>query len=82
MAKVLVSKSDVSQALACVDKAISGTGKLKAGFRQSGLFRREFAEQQYRKYLKAGGKPGDWESFLKWLIENLPAIIAALMVLF
>lgn len=85
MAKqVKISAADIAQAAATLDKALNGTGKLKSRFKEkrNGKFRERLAEKQYRKFLAGGGKAGDWQSFLDWLIENLPKIIAMIMALF
>ena len=59
-----------------------GLKRLLAKARGEGAFARRISRRFYGQYLAAGGKAGDWQAFAKWLLENLPAIIAALMVIF
>lgn len=58
------------------------TGKAWGKFRGNGPIARWVSARQYDKYLAAGGTAGDWKEFAKWLLENLPAIIAAIMAIF
>lgn len=50
--------------------------------RKHAVIERWVAKRQFEKYVKAGGAPGDWQSFLDWLIKNLPTIIAIITALF
>lgn len=45
--------------------------------------RQALAVQQalYGRFLASGGKPGDWQSFLQWLIEHGPEIVAFIQAL-
>ena len=75
----------IGQQSAALIEALNKTAKgRKAGAvleSHSGMATR-IAKRQFARYLKAGGDGADWQAFLKWLIENLPAIIAAIMALF
>lgn len=53
-------------------------------FRQknNGPLRQRMTKRFYPRYLAEGGKPRDWEAFWKYLLENLPKLIAMLVSLF
>lgn len=59
-----------------------GLKKLLAKVRGDGAFSRRVSKRLYGQYLAAGGEAGDWQAWIKYLLENLPAIIAALMAIF
>lgn len=59
-----------------------GLGRLRSKVRGDGAFSRKVSKKFYAKFLAEGGKALDWQAFAKWLLENLPAIIAALMAIF
>lgn len=59
-----------------------GLGRLRSKLKGDGALTRRVSRRFYAKFVADGGKVGDWQAFLKYLLENLPAIIAALMAIF
>ena len=59
-----------------------GLNKAHSRLRGNGPFARRLSKRMYKKFLDDGGTVGDWTSFLTWLKENLPQIIALTMSLF
>jgi hypothetical protein len=59
-----------------------GLKRALSRFRGEGVRGKRMAKKWYGKFLDGGGKEGDWQSFFKFLLENLPAIIAMIMALF
>lgn len=59
-------------------EVLEGRGLLFTGrrFARNGRARRKLAEQLYAKFVNEGGKVGDWQSFLYWLLEHGDEIIA------
>ena len=51
----------------------------KAGakrFKADGPLRQRQSRRAYQRYLDDGGKVGDWQSFMEWLLEHADEIIA------
>jgi hypothetical protein len=83
-----IAASELKQAHATFMKAVGGTftameqGGVFGRFKREGIIGRRLSQRYYERYLSAGGEAGNWQEFAKWLLENLPAIIAAIMALF
>lgn len=85
-AKITAAEHDAAHKtfMATVGAELPGRGlaRLRTAIRKDGAFTRRVCRRYYAKYLDEGGKAGDWKEFAQWLLENLPAIIAALMAIF
>lgn len=73
---------DQFMALMKTELPARGLGRLNTRLRGDGLIARRMSKRWYNKYLEDGGKSGDWKSFLTWLLENLPKILAIILPLF
>lgn len=79
-----ISSADIDKAVECLGTTYAKCGaKMAAGWKRSGsFFQRKVAKLMYSRFLRSGGAAGDWPAFLQWLLENLPAIIQAIMAIF
>lgn len=88
MAKIRLTVADHEAAHSQFLKAVNpeltkqGLGRLRSRIKGDGAFTRRVSHRLYAKFVAEGGKVGDWQAWVKYLLENLPAIIAALMAIF